>query len=262
VPVPDHIHRYWCALDDLFSHVTPTWWGAVITDGRFPRIWDANYARVDVAQDLPAAEIELALLPALHDAGANLLHVVSFHPEATTGLLAELSGRGHRLGWDLVMEHVGDPLVLPPDLPVDELASSPELWSRVGDSLALFGVEPGEAVDQLRRIEEDVLSEGGKRWFGVRDAEGTLVSLAALLLLEDVGYIDNVVTFPDARGRGYASGITARLVSETRASGARGPFLLADPDEEAVVGMYRRLGFRDAGMLASTRGPLPEVTRA
>jgi hypothetical protein len=34
-------------------------------------------------------------------------------------------------------------------------------------------------------------------------------------------------------------------------------WLMADPDQDAVRRMYGRLGFRDAGRLASTKGPIP-----
>ncbi len=260
VPVPDHVHRFWKALDELFARVRPTRWGAVITDGRYPRIWDTNYARVDVADDsLRLADVEGELLPSLHEAGASTFHVVTFHPEDTTPLLAELSSRGHRLSWDLVMN--ADParsIEAPnPSIDVEEVPPSEELWASVAASFALFGVDPGEAVEQLRGIEQDVLVPGGKRWFAIRDETGAIASLAALLTLGAVGYVDNVATFPHARRRGYAAALTARIVHEARQTGATNVCLFADPDDEAVIRLYGGLGFEEAGRLASTRGPLP-----
>ena len=70
-------------------------------------------------------------------------------------------------------------------------------------SLSLFDVHDPDAVRQLRRIEEEVMTDA-KRWYGVRDG-GELASIAALVELEGVGYLDNVATFPGARGRGYAA---------------------------------------------------------
>ncbi|HEY7477851.1 MAG TPA: GNAT family N-acetyltransferase [Actinomycetota bacterium] len=262
MPVPDHIHRFWRALDELFASVRPTTWGAVVTDGRYPRIWDTNYARIDVADPrLRVADIDADLLPALAAAGATTYHVVSFRPEATAGLLAELSSRGDRLSWDLVMEvGPGDPVRATTDDRVEEVPAGDELWRRVGDSLALFGVEPGDAVHQLRAIERDVLEPGGKRWFAIRE-EGEIVSLAALVLLEGVGYVDNVATFPASRGKGYASALTTRIVREARSRGAEHVCLFADPDDDAVVRLYGSLGFRDVGRLASTRGPVDRAPR-
>jgi ribosomal protein S18 acetylase RimI-like enzyme len=257
MPIPEPILRFWRALDDLFADVAPTWWGAVVTDGRFPRIWDANYARVDLpADDLAADDVLDVLVPAVRVAGADLLHVVAFHPERHTRLLSELSTHGHRLGWDVVLG-TGVAVDEPEGTAVVELSDDEELWRAVTESFALFGVEPGEPVSQLQTIERRVLAPGGKRWFGVRDGDGQLVSLGALHLLAGVGYVDNVSTVPAARGRGHAGAVTARIVREGFAAGAEEMFLLADPDDEAVLRLYRRLGFRERGRLASTKAPLP-----
>jgi ribosomal protein S18 acetylase RimI-like enzyme len=255
-PIPEHVMRFWRSLDAMFGRVEPTRWGAIVTDGRYPAVWDANYARVDLdASDLTLAEVEASLLPALQETGASVQHVVSFHPEATRSLLHELEALGHRLTWDLVMDLVEEPPIHRSS-PVDAIASGPELWSRVRESLALFGIDDGATTVQLAAIEREVLEPGGKRWFGVRDDEGTIVSLGALMVLDDVGYIDNVATFEHARGRGFASALAARMIEVAHASGASHVCLFADPDDRPVVGIYERLGFRGAGLLAATRGPV------
>ena len=253
--LPDHILRFWRALDLCFARVEPTWWGAVVTDPRFPGVWDVNYARVDVASDdLSLDEVEATLLPALRDAGSQVEHVVCFHPEATGGLLQELGSRGHSRSHDLVMELDADP---PDDglRRVEELSADPDLWSAVRASLGLFGIE-GPVVAQLAAIERDVLAAAGKRWFGIRD-DGGIASVGALLVLDEVAYVDNVATFDHARGQGFASAVTTRIVREAAAVGAADTCLLADPTDRAVVGLYERLGFREVGRLASTRGPVP-----
>ncbi len=261
-PIADHVLRFWRALDALFQRVEPTPWGAVVTDARFPSISDANYARIDLASDdVGADDVERALLPSLHAAGVtSTFHVVSFHPQENTSLLTQLSARGHRLTWDLVMDL--DPAVdLPattPSIHVEALPVGDEPWSRIRESMALFGIEDGEALNQLCAIERTVLSPGGKRWFGVRNAAGSLDSLGALTVLGGVGYIDNIATFPHARGSGLASAITARITAAAREVGAEHVCLFADPDADATIRMYERLGFRPAGHLAAVRGPIPE----
>lgn len=264
MPVPEHIHRFWRALDDLLGNVQPTWWGAAVTDARFPGIWDANYARVDVASDdLRAADVEAELLPALAKAGASVMHVVTFHPEETRTLLSELSTRGHKIGWDLVMDLVGDPA---PDegpnhgIVVEELSPDQGMWAAIEASFALFGIDGADAIAQLLRLEEEVLVPGGRRWFGVRDPDGAVASLAALIELEGVGYLDNVATLPAARGRGYASALTGQLCREAREGGASHACLLVDPDSSSAVRMYERLSFRTVGRLGSTKGPIPTGT--
>jgi len=87
----------------------------------------------------------------------------------------------------------------------------------------------------------------------------TIVALAALVQLEGVGYLDNVATFPQARGRGMASAIVSRAIELARDSGAEHVSLFADPDALPVVRMYERLGFREVGRLASTKGPVGTV---
>jgi ribosomal protein S18 acetylase RimI-like enzyme len=240
--------------------VEPTWWGAVVTDGRFPAIWDANYARIDEpAPDVSLDDVAAALVPALDRSGTDVFHTVMFHPEETTGLLTELSTVGHTLSWDMIMERIGSPSITVDNAIVEELEPGAELWDRVGASMELFGIEPDVAL-QLRSVEEVLPSAGGKRWFGIRDAEDVLISLAALITLDGVGYVDDVATSPQGRGKGYASALTARVVDEALASGARHVCLLVDPDDPVVMRMYERLGFRDVGRLASTRGPLPGGT--
>jgi ribosomal protein S18 acetylase RimI-like enzyme len=249
---PAYVHRFWAAMDALFATVTPTPWGAVVTDGRFPRVWDANYARVDVA-GARLEDVEDALLPALRASGADLFHVVAFDPEGSTELLTHLSRRGHRLAWDVVMD-VAAAEAAPAGHPAESLTPGDELWDAVEASLGLFG-DPADALAQLRAIETEVMDPGGKRWFGIRE-DGRIVSIAALLVLEGVGYVDNVATDPAYRGRGYASALTVHAVAQARTDVER-VVLLADPEEPAVVRMYERIGFREVGRLASTRGPIP-----
>lgn len=257
--LPEGFLALWRSMDALFSRVEPAAWGAVVTDGRYPRIWDANYARVEAA-GVGLAEVTAALLPALDAIGATIFHVVMLDHEGSARLLTDLSRRGHRLGWDLVMASPAVP-AQPGTHTVHEIPPGPELWAAVGASLALFGAEHAEGVAQLRAIETDVLAPGGKRWFGVRDDAGELVCLAALLVLAGVGYVDNVATLPRARGKGMASAVTVHAIAEAAAQGVRQVFLLADPDATEVVRMYRRLGFEPAGRIASTRGPVvPQST--
>ena len=257
--VPEHIHRFWKALDERHFHSQPTWWGAVITEARFPAIWDLNYARIDAAApDLTLNEVADALLPALAQVGTDTFHVVCFHPEETTDLLVEISTLGHMLSWDLVMDLTTEPTVGPADVRVEPLDPGDELWSRVEESLALFGNAP-TVSQQLRAIEEATFATDHKRWLGVRDDEGVIVALAALVLLEGVGYLDNVATFPQARGRGLASSVVTRAIDLAHEAGADHVSLFADPDDVAVVRMYERLGFREVARLATTRGPVADV---
>jgi ribosomal protein S18 acetylase RimI-like enzyme len=255
--IPEHTLRFWRAVDALFARVLPTRWGAVVTDGRFPAIWDANYARVDApSAGVSLAEVAAELSPALAESRAETFHVVSFEPDVRSGLLSELVARGHGLSWDVVMQDDGSATIEGRSIAVDELVPDEPFWARVHEGLGLFGVEEPAAVDQLCRIEREVLAPGGKRWFGVRE-RGRIRSMAGSMVLGDVAYVDNVATFPRSRGRGYATAVTERIVREARRAGVEHVVLFADPDDDAVLRMYERLGFREVGRVASTKGAIP-----
>ena len=140
---------------------------------------------------------------------------------------------------------------------VEELADPDELPTVVAATLREgFAHEPDAAVEQLVRLNHDVLRPLGKRWFGIRE-ERRVVATGTLLSLDGVAYVDDVATLPAFRGRGFASAVVARVVREASAAGAEEVYLLADPDAARVIAMYERLGFREVGRLASTRGPTP-----
>jgi ribosomal protein S18 acetylase RimI-like enzyme len=249
--------RFWRALDARFERVEPAWWGAVVTDSRFPAIWDVNYARIETEDPaLSLAEVETALLPELQRAGCRNLHTVVFHPEELTGLVAEASSRGDRLTWDEVMVHRGDPSEPMTAVEVEEVGTfDGSFWSRYRESLREFGISEEVAIEQLTEIERQVLIPAGKRWFAVRD-EDRAVSLGSLIALEGVGYIDHVVTFPEARRRGHARAITRRMMGESRAADQDPLYLLVEPDSGARS-VYERLGFETITHIASTLRPLP-----
>ena len=245
--------RYWRAQDDVFERVDPFWWGAVVSDGRFPHVQEANYARVETRQRLRLAEVEEPLVPAMERTAHGRTHVVVFFPEDQTDLLAEASTRGEKLSWDLVMQHMGIPPavddVIVEEVPFDAIASGHRA------SLRWFDITDPVVVDELIAMEQMVMVPGGRRWFVVRH-DGEAVAFAGIAILGRVGYLDNVVTFPEARRRGYATALAATAVEAARASGAERTYLMADPDGPAKT-IYERLGFRPVTQVASWISPRP-----
>ncbi len=241
--------RYWRAQDELFDRVEPAWWGAVVSDPRFPRVQEPNYARVETEQPVKLAEVEVALLPAMARCECRRAHVVVFRPQDQTDLLVEASTRGDPILWDLVMEHSGatewdrDPRVEE----VKEFDGA--FWRAHRESLAWFDVKDTGVVDEIATIERDLLVPAGRRWFTVRQ-DGASVAFAALLVLDGVGYIDHVVTFPQARRRGYASALARHAASESATAGAERTYLLAERDGPAAT-MYGSIGFRPVTTIAS-----------
>jgi ribosomal protein S18 acetylase RimI-like enzyme len=242
------IARWWRALDDLFQRVEPMWWGAVVSDERFPRVQEANYARVDTRQPVGLGEIEEELVPAMRRSALGRTHVVVFHPDEQTDLLVEASSRGERLAWDLVMQHTGAPPA--PDVPVEPIAVGDEGFDAMfRRSMTSFGIDDPAVVDEISALEDAVMVPAGRRWFCVREG-GAPVALAGLLELEGVGCVDHVVTLPHARRRGYATALACAAVAAARASDAERTYLLAEPEGDAVR-LYERIGFRRVTQIAS-----------
>jgi ribosomal protein S18 acetylase RimI-like enzyme len=245
---------YWRAQDALFERVEPAWWGAVVSDERYPAIQEPNYARVETREPVRLAEVEAELLPAMARSGSARSHVVIFFPEDQTDLVAEASTRGERVSWDLVMVHA-DEDVDDADAPVEEVHDfDASFWRAHAASTRLFDVDEQPTVDQLQALEREVMIPGGRRLLTVRE-RGEAMALAALLVLEVAGFLDHVVTFPAARRHGYAQALTRRAVAEAAQAGARQTFLLAEPGGSAER-IYTRLGFERAGYLASWLSPI------
>lgn len=247
--------RFWRALDLAFESVEPAWWGGVVADSRFPGIWDVNYARVETDDAaLSLGEVESSLLPVMDRIGARHTHMVVFHPEQLTALLSEASTRGDRLSWDTAMELRGQAPDAPSAIDVDEVdPRDPSFGPAYRGSLGEFQITEEDAIRQLEDIERDVLIPAGKRWFAVREA-GRPRALGSLIGMEGVGYVDHVVTFPEARRRGYAGAVVRRIAEEARRSDLDHLYLLAEPGAEAAA-LYERLGFEAIAHIASTLRP-------
>jgi ribosomal protein S18 acetylase RimI-like enzyme len=251
----------WRAHDSAFERAEPAWWGAVVSDRRYPAIHEANYARVEARAPIRLAEI-VAGLGADADTRS---HVVVFHPEEQTGLLAEAGTRGARLVWDVVMVRRAGSIDRPraePEVPTEEVRRFDDgFWRAHAESVRLFDVEDPDTLDQLQALERETLIPHGRRWFVVRGDGGGPVAFAALLVIGDAAFLDHVVTFPGARRRGYAEALTRRALSEAAAAGAASTFLLAEPDRPAER-MYRRIGFEPVAHLSSwtlgPRAPIPD----
>jgi ribosomal protein S18 acetylase RimI-like enzyme len=245
------------ATDALLGTVRTTWWGAVVTDERYPAIHDVNYARVEASQpDLRLAEVGEAMLPALREARATHEHVVLFDPTGMDPFLEDLRARGDRIGWDTAMEFAGPtPDGVAEANPVEEIeVFDAAFWAAQRRAFHEFDVTEDAALDQILGWERDVLLPFGKRWFGVR-IDDAYAGFGALLVHGEAGYLDNVVTLPEARRRGVAGSVVLRIVAEARAAGAERVFLLAD--QPGPIKLYGRLGFRECGRIASSLRPLP-----
>ncbi|MGC0421295.1 GNAT family N-acetyltransferase [Embleya sp. AB8] len=83
---------------------------------------------------------------------------------------------------------------------------------------------------------------GVERWAGVRDADGTLLAVAALAWsAPSIGFLAGVGVAPAARGRGLGRVVCAFVLAEARARHG-GAALMVDEWNHAAVRLYERLG--------------------
>src|SRR5688572_15966236 len=203
--LPEPLMEFWLAVCRLSPHFERTSWGTVIGDPRYPVIWDANHAGVFEHHDqLSAAEIRAALRPTLRKVKAAFEHAEFWDPPEPCPALDDLRAGAERQGADVVMVHEENSTVdPPPGVSIREIDNpGPDFWRAYSASRNMFGDSlPADVVEQMDRRDREVMIPAGLRLF-TASVDGQLAGLANLLSLEDVGYIDNVVTFPDHRRRG------------------------------------------------------------
>src|SRR5688572_11684591 len=181
--------------------------------------------------------------------GVRRAHVVVFRPQDQMALVVEASTRGAPVLWDLVMERSGGTMSDRHPRVEEVSVFDDAFWRAHRESLAWFDVKDPGVLDEIGAIERDLLVPAGRRWFTVRQ-DGAPVAFAAMLVLEGVGYIDHVVTFPQARRRGYASALARHTASESATAGAERTYLLAERDGPAAA-LYEGIGFAPVATIAS-----------
>jgi len=247
--------RYFTATDERLRNVEPTWWGAVVTDERFPDVYDLNYARVTTSSpDLTLGDVWRELESALRRTRSRHVQIVVLDPDGAPRLVEQATAAGLRLSSDTVMELRG---ATPPpdagDLPQveEDDPEAPEFADLLRRAYAEFEVTQEHVVEQLLRWNREVLAPSGRRYFVVR-MDGDVAGTGALHLAGGVAYVDDIVTFAAYRRRGVASAIIRRLIAEAGEVGAEATFLLAD--QPGPMKLYRSLGFEETGRVHGLLG--------
>jgi GNAT superfamily N-acetyltransferase len=257
--LPDPLHSFWYEMSELNAACRRTRWGAVVSDPRFPLVWDANHAAVlEDAPGLTLEEIRSQLHPALRRAGAPFEHVEFWESPASPALreLREGSDRG-RPDVDLVFEGPAPP---GPDRTLDlrEIDHPDDRfldWYR-GSRLEFGDALSDEVLEQLLARDLIVLVPAGLRWF-VAYVDEEPAGFTSLLSLGGVGYIDGVVTTRPFRRRGIATATVARALQASLFEGDALVHLLAEEHGSARA-LYERLGFRVWGSVESFTRRMPE----
>lgn len=259
MPLPDPIRRFWYAYEALNASCTRTDWGVIVTDVRYPTIYDANHANVlEPAPGLELAEVRAALHPAVRALGIPYEHIEVMDADARTPAVRSLlASAPPRFELDVVMAFEAPGPPAGNGLGAHEVTDLDDaFWAAERRILDAFGEElSGTVGDELTRRSTEVYVPAGLRFFAV-ERGGTPVSMAALISLEGVGYIDNVATLPEHRRRGFAEAVTAAALRASVEGGDRLTFLVAEESGRARR-IYERMGFAVRGRAAGFTRPLP-----
>jgi GNAT superfamily N-acetyltransferase len=234
-------------------------WGAVITDARFPLIWDANNATVlEPSPGLTLHEIQGTLDPALRAAAAPYEHIEFWDTSVLTPALRDLRTIDEFPAHDDVMVFDAARPAADDARVMELLLPDEDFWLWYRSTLLEFGQELyQEVLGQMVRRIRDVFVPAGLRFFAAA-LDGEMAGYTSAISLGGVGYLDNVVTMPAYRGRGVASATVARAVRECFEAGDRCVFLLAERGGKPQE-IYERLGFRARAEVESFTRLLPPV---
>jgi ribosomal protein S18 acetylase RimI-like enzyme len=262
--LPGTVRDFWYAASALGERYQRTPWGALMTDSRYPLIYDANNATVlERAPDLTIEEVFAALRPALREAGAHDEHIEVWETSVESPVLREIRRLAPAQRADVVMVFDADaPL---PDAAVVEIREVAEpdeaFWAWYEPMRAQYGEQMTQPVlDQLAARDRAMFVPAGLR-FLVGTVDGQDAGFASLLSLDRVGYIDNVITLPGFRRRGIATATVSAAVRTSLGGGDRTLFLLAEEHGDPQR-LYERLGFRVHSRIESMTRPVPPIDLA
>ena len=258
--LPEGVIGFWIAAMRVHARFRETSWGAASADPRWPDVWDANVASVlRPAERLSLREVRSVLEPMLEESGASAERIEFLDAGAGSPALRELEGSGAEVDADVVMLREGPPRPddgEPPAPAVEVAAPDDAFWSFYRSVPAFYGDLPDRVLDQMLDRARRLYVPMGLRCF-LTTMDGEPAGLASVLVVEDMGYIDNVVTVERHRGRGIASSGVGACLRAAADAGARSVFLLAE-EGGAPERLYWRLGFR---VVAASRSFVRPRTR-
>ena len=106
-----------------------------------------------------------------------------------------------------------------------------------------------KGTDYITELWKEVFNDPSRYYFVVEE-DGSLVSSCTLMLIANLtrggrpfGFIENVVTHPDYRNRGYGTAILHKAVEAARKNNCYKVMLLTGRKEESVLQFYENAGF-------------------
>jgi GNAT superfamily N-acetyltransferase len=227
---------------DAAELIEPVEGGSLVLNPQTNLLWHANHLEVE-ATNLSASRLAELADELLGARGLRHRSVVPLDPAHGDRLAADFND----LGW-LVERNLYMALRRPPERrgePAAEVAREDiapvrgAVGSREPDATA-------ETIAQMLIRDARLDTVGAGRWFAGFH-EGAPASACVLLEREGIGQVETVVTLPEARGRGLASGAVLAAVEASRRSGNELTFIVADGDDWPHR-LYERLGFDPVGV--------------
>lgn len=107
-----------------------------------------------------------------------------------------------------------------------------------------------KGTEYIKELWKEVFNEPGRYYFVVEE-DGMLVSSCTLMILANLtrggrpfGFIENVVTHPDYRKRGYGTAILHKAVEVAKEHNCYKVMLLTGRKEESTLRFYDNAGFQ------------------
>lgn len=224
------------------ARTEPSRFGTAVFNDELPLRYDSNYLLVErLPRD--ARAVELVAEADRVQGGAGLAHRKLTVLDEAVGTRLERDLR--ELGWEcqrlLLMVHRRPPARRVDTTLVEEVEEAALRPLRERALTAYPWARDPEVVRQLLAARRFIAAAVMARFFAVR-AGGELVSATDLYASDSAAQIEDVVTLPEHRGRGYASAVVVKALEEARLAGNDLVFLLAD-DEDWPKELYARLGF-------------------
>lgn len=237
---------------------------AAVAQRALEAVWSRLYAAVDGARFEQRGDLLFALYPPFPIPQCNGPWVVEDTQAAADGLaeaIAEVEASGAqpwvqtRSGHEQTQRAAAElglterdtlpgMVIRPEELvapPATGVAIDPIAADEVSKANAVLAASFGVPQELLDAISTAFVSLEGVSWYAGR-IDGDVVATALGIAIDDVTGVFNVATMPEHRGRGLGAALTARVVKQGFADGARLAFLQSSQLGHSV---YRRLGFRD-----------------
>src|SRR3954453_8985325 len=211
--------------------------GAALYTESLPRVYGANFIRIDDAEGLDADEAERVA----DRLQGELRHRKFVLPQGAARLADDLARRGWSRSRIATMEYAGER---------DPAATGD---AELVDPRAIRGAREGALLDrdadltrQVAEYTERLAVANDGRLFAAF-ADGEAGSFCALFEHDGVGEIDEVTTIDRFRKRGLGNAVVSAALRTSLANGNELTFLNADADDWPKR-WYERLGFREVGL--------------